>query len=244
MAKSDQLPTSAPVPMGTGKVVICSVYPHPKEKEYLHAGRAVKYTLAAAPANGFSICTCYDTFALTHNFDREDESDPAYVARPIPARTIAENLVREWAGDIATPDGAEGATIGIGIVQDDPPTPAELEYLRFQQNTYDLATVKEADGFWVIPAHQNKIGSRHRRSLEHLNLDPEGHPWYIDTKKGPKKSCPACAKPIEQLALKCEHCQTNLPLFYLEMGLEPPTTDSFVAKVYARLKAAKSPKQA
>ena len=233
----DPLAPSAP---RVDKVTICSVWPHPLEASLMHGGGCRVYKLAPAPRDGYSLCDCYNTYELCLDTQHDDDNTaPGLVPKPLTAQQVVNILLRLWTLDVVTPGGGR---IGVAAIAGSKPTEAELAALRQQQLTHDQELVADADVLNISPAPQqrSRIGKRHRRALEDLGSpDPSAHPWYAAPYSGPRKDCPACAKPILAKALKCEHCQTSLPQFYMEMGVEPPETDPVVLGAFRRVLAAK-----
>lgn len=222
-------------------VTICSVYPAPLERQMLlgYRGGMTTFKLPPVPAGKFAVLPVTSGYVL-NTADMGPDLPPEEVPRPLPALAIAEELIREWAGD--QPANASGGTIGVGIIAGNLPTEEELTQLRDGQVAHLKWIVSKA-GDLYREGKQTHIKQRHRQALEWLVGEPDEHeyPWYLRYDPAKMKDCPACFTKIPRQATVCRQCNVNLPKHYLEIGENPPSWDTTTIKVFQRLVARKGP---
>ncbi len=83
------------------------------------------------------------------------------------------------------------------------------------------------------------ISDMHRMAAKHqLDRGADRLPWFHVYDFAEVKDCIACGKQINMTAIRCEHCTTMLPQFYMEFGVEPEN-DKVVSDFIARIKASR-----
>ena len=203
-------------------LTLCSIFPDAKEHFMLHGGIRQRYALPAVPKGQFALLRVYDTYTLTRDLSyaaAAEPGDPNNGERqqnaPVSCHGVADDLVRAWALD--APGNASGARPGIGILNADEPTQAELDYLWEQQTTYFRWLVMVADDYWIT-GRREYITDDHRRALRWLGS--EDRDWYKKIASIQFKQCPACGEQINVQALRCKHCSVELLKFYNGMGVK------------------------
>ena len=213
-------------------VTICSIYPQSLSKRVNHNGVTV-YSIAGAPRGSYALLHVYDTqqwVRRPHQTDNVWEMLPL----PLPARIVADDLVNSWASD--TLGARSGFRPGIAVIAGDEPTSQELAALRSTQSALFNWYITDAMGKH-IKGEGKEITDIHRLAAkEMLDKGAERLPWFPVVDFEAVKNCPACGKQINQNALRCDHCTTMLPTFYMEFGIVPEG-DPVVADFIARIKA-------
>jgi hypothetical protein len=218
-----------------GHCTIVSIWPAPLRTKRNHNG-ITWYPMPAAPRGSYASLTVYDTQQWI-NRPREDRMQGELEAKPIPARVVAECLVATWSGD--TLGARSGFKPGIGIIAGDEPTAEELAALRSGQSSLFNWLITDAMGKHMS-GEGVLISDMHRMAAkEMLDKGAERLPWYPTTDFAAVKNCIACGKQINENAIRCEHCTTMLPDFYLQYGIDP-VGDSAVRSFIERIQAAKA----
>lgn len=223
-----------------GSCTICSIWPQALQTKRIHNGVTI-YKIPAAPRGSYVTYTVYDTQQWI-NRPREDRYQGDVEPHPIPARTVAECLVATWGG--STLGAKSGNKPGIDIIEGDEPTAKELATLRDGQSAMFHFLITEAMGMH-IDGKGVLISDMHRMAAkEMLDKGAERLPWFPVHDFAAVKNCVACGKQINQNALRCEHCTTMLPQFYIEFGLTPendPAVSDFIARIRASKPEAPKP---
>ena len=223
-----------------GHVSIISIWPAKLMATRRHNG-ITQYEMAAAPRGSYSKLVVYDTQAWQINVDESASMSNRKTVQtlapmPIPAIVVAQDLVNWWAGD--TLGARSGFRPGIGMIAGEDPTPEELKSLRDTQNALFNWFITDAMGKH-LQGLGIEISDTHRLAAkEMLDKGAERLPWYPVVDFAAVKDCPACGKQINQNALRCEHCTTMLPQFYMDFGITPEN-DTAVADFIARIKVSK-----
>lgn len=213
-----------------GHISIISIWPAPLVTKRRHNG-ITYYNMAAAPRGSYSKLVVYDTQEWV-NTPSESKSQGEMGPRAIPALVVAQCLVSTWAGD--TLGAKSGHKPGIGFIVGDDPTVAELKALRDTQsalfNWYITdAMGKHMSGEGVNISDTHRLGAR-----EMLDKGAERLPWFPVVDFAAVKDCIACGKQINENALRCEHCTTMLPNFYMDFGIDPvgdPVVKAFMERI-------------
>lgn len=218
-----------------GYCTICSIYPADLRKRVRHNGITI-YEMKAAPRGSYSTLRVYDTQEWCSRPDPTDGKQH-WMPMPIPAHVVAVDLVNTWAGDSLAAGKVSGLMAGIGIIAGDAPTVDEMDQLRKQQSA--LFNWFITDGMARhLKGQGNEITNIHRiAAKEMLDRGAERLPWYPVVDFAEVKDCIACGKQINKNAIRCQHCTTMLPQFYIEYGLSPED-DEAVSEFMAKVKKA------
>ncbi len=216
-----------------GYVTICSIYPAALTKRVNHNG-VTYYKMQAAPRGSYCTLQVYDTQQWIKRPDpNTDSNNWEFHPMPIPAQIVGEDLVNTWGGD--TLGARSGFKPGIALIAGDDPTPEELASMRKAQNALFNWFINDAQGLHV-KGQTNEITDIHRLSArEMLDKGAERLPWIAPIDFAAVKGCPACGKQILDTALRCEHCTTMLPQFYMDFGIVPDN-DAAVAAFIEKIK--------
>lgn len=218
-------------------VTICSVFPGTLRKQCRHNG-TTEY-IVKAPARGmFTAYTVYDTQQWIRMASEQGPRFDQYVPAPIPARVVADSLVKDWAGNILRPKNCS-TTIGVSIIKGNEPEASELQQLHGDQNAMFNAFIMEANSLHIAGKGVD-ITDIHRLAAKYM-LDEGASqlPWFPTVLFMEVKTCIACRKKIHSEALRCEHCQTFLPQLYLDYNLLATVGDYIDKAVGDFLKTAK-----
>lgn len=223
-----------------GYVSIVSIWPAKLKATRRHNG-ITSYEMAAAPRGSYSKLVVYDTQSWIVGVDESAslsnrKTVQTLTPMPIPAAVVAQDLVNWWGGD--TLGARSGFKPGIGMIAGDDPTPSELAALQTSQEALFNWFITDAMG-----KHMQGLGveisDTHRMAAKYmLDRGAERLPWFPTVEFAAVKDCVACGKQIHQNALRCEHCTTMLPQFYMEYGITPEN-DPAVSDFIARIKAGK-----
>ena len=135
----------------------------------------------------------------------------------IPAREIADDLVREINGD-----SGEGSFHGVFVAAGPEPTSDELAEAREKLDAFHRRLVDAADLEWERSHNLMFITDLERRAARELKLDK---PWVYDPK--PQGECPACGEKIKQGVAVCRTCGAILDAEKAaKFGLGAPREDS------------------
>lgn len=218
-------------------VTLCSIIPWTIEsKEFNHGGDpSTRYRFkGVAPTDDppYRTMRLYDTYDLALNSLSLDAIQ--LVPRMIPARTVAEAIIEDIAGNQL--GNSSGFRLGLRVIAGDRPTDTELASMTSDQNEHLRWLVGLSDRYWIggKPEERSRCNSiTYRRALEALierNLDnADRHPWYLSLDPRGSKACPACTKQIPTGAQICENCHVDLVEFYLKRQMDPPASDPVVA---------------
>lgn len=213
-----------------GHVSIVSIWPAALRAERRHNG-ITTYQMAAAPRGSYSKLVVYDTQQMVPQ-PSERSAKPEWSPRPIPAIIIAQDLVSTWGGD--TLGARSGYRPGIGMIAGDNPTVEELAALRSTQNALFNWFITDANGKHMS-GEGVLISDTHRLAAkEMLDRGAERLAWYPVVDFAAVKDCVACGKQINQNALRCDHCTTMLPDFYMKYEIVPandPAVASFIERI-------------
>jgi len=161
------------------------------------------------PGSGYVRILVYDSYQLLRDWAQDNES---LIKKDIPARLIADDLVKTWSAGRLT-DSAQGAP---GIMRYDSRIGLENQLAQMHQNQtiYFRELVFQADRFHE-EKKWNDITNLHRAAAEYLN--EEQRPWFNPIKGQKSKNCPACQKSMALMAIVCGACNTNIIKFAKEM---------------------------
>lgn len=154
----------------------------------------------------------YSALVITDSFqwilDITETKKHSFVPAPIPARQIAEATVAEWVSGLSSGSGRAG--IGVWNPGDGFELDQFVAQLRAGQEIYFRELVMQADINFARTG-QKEITDLMRLGCDWLGVDRE---WNKSIEEVVQKRCPACTKKIPQEALRCQGCQTDLPLWY------------------------------
>ena len=184
------------------------------------------YVLEAAPRDGYSLLKVEDGAVHQPDFSSGDDRPPGRIHVPQTGTEIALGLVDKWTGH-----GMIGAgQIDIALLPNEAiarfdadmrPVPSEefLERLRKAQEPRAAAWVDKASDYHRTPGKSGGITEHMRDACRWLHGEAANRfDWMHAATMEANKKCVACGREILKAALACEHCQTNIPKFYMEAG--------------------------
>ena len=178
--------------------------------------------------SGYTLLRTWDTFIWTRDFTQEQER---YIPHPISALDVATDLVRHWTSDVIRPAAAYGP--GMKVIKTDVPTPDDLAELRYVQEGYFRSLINDAHNKHAR-GEVKDISDLHRAAAKWMGAN--NLPWVPRIEEVTMKTCVACGNQIRSVALRCEHCNVDLPDFHRKYGIEADTlNDTAVAAVLARI---------
>lgn len=207
------MPSPAQRFWGGSVVTLCSVYPLGLVATMNWAG-ITTYHLKPSPPEGCSLLRVGDSYQNIQNLINPE--DYPVIPAPITAMQAAVSLKEHWVGNAI---GAEsGYTIGLDLVPGDEPTEEFVTNLRERQRRYFLYLIQKADAHFARQEFK-MIGEPHFAAARWMGLD--NRQWYTIPHQQQLSECVACNKRIPFGQLVCDHCGTNIPIFYYQMGMEP-----------------------
>ena len=189
-----------------GPMYLLSVFPNTFSENFRHEGSKT-YTLKGVKKGDYSVLKVENTYQVCRAFINDDIT---FVAAPIPAAAVVDNLLKIWSQNLIGTKGGLGP--GIIIIRGPEPTPEELQEATAKQEAYFRFLIHEADGMF---AHDevNKIDDLHRLAAEWMGTHERQ--WVRKIEHIETQQCPACAETIRQAAKVCRFCHTNIREFLI-----------------------------
>jgi len=221
--------SASPGPWIPGRVTILSIWPRRMVKRMTLMTAAedgtptsgmVDFAIEAAPPDGYSLLTVFDSFQST-----------LQGRRPVLAEQIARACVGDWAAD--TTLAKSGFRPGLSIIVGARPTVEELARERETQTGYCQAAIAEADALLAageLRPLQAQI-ALFRLCAEWLGV--RDREWYRELRRADykKNGCPACgAVEIPHRAQVCPQCSKDLVEFYSSRGRVPDEDEDPVVR--------------
>jgi hypothetical protein len=216
-------PTSAPmlffpeVGMVAAKSrTVISVSPTSYTKQYIY-DKFPTYTLASAEKGKFVTLKIYDHQAWVQDrstlADDSEGMQAEYQLMPIRCTDVAEDFIRNCVSGSAS--YAMGFKPGIVLCAGDVATDEEVKQAFAQHDAYARFMVNEGHSLFNKQDFKG-ITEEMRRCAEYLGA---AVPWLNQLERTNMKKCAACAEEIKAEALVCMKCNTFLPDFYKQYGL-------------------------
>lgn len=232
-----EFPTMMPQMVSRKRIV--SVCPLPRYKSIPIGGMIFPFHIPAQPRDGYHILEVADTYTLIRTgFSEETEAGVHLAPAPIPARVLAESLVREWNMSLSNV-GSLGLMVLPDHVQEGTPEfKAILASLTAQVREVAEWAIREA-----YDLHGNnksaKITNGFHRALARWLMDETAAraiPWYNAQSVNSLKGCIACGESINATAKVCKHCGTDLIDYFTKYKVDP-AQDLIVAAMVTRVTA-------
>jgi hypothetical protein len=169
-------------------------------------------TRDAELGKGYVLLRVWDTFIWTRDFTSEQER---FMPHPMAASTVADDLCRHWTSDVIRPNAAFGP--GLKVIRTETPTVEDLAELHATQEGYFRSLINDAHSKHTRGEIKD-ITDLHRTAAKWMGAN--NLPWVPRIEEVELKTCRACGNQIRSVALRCEHCNVDLPDFYKRYGLE------------------------
>ena len=175
---------------------------HPRDTR----GRCTTYELEPVPRGGKTFTLeVYDGFESVRDWIESAEQGTQIVkSNPVDCREIAENLVREWAGNFV--DVPANAGLGIKIIRGSVPHVDELRDMKEELSRFANWQFQKAEQHARLNEWK-EISETMRVCAKWLGQD---RIWSEPQKAGELTACAACRETISSLASVCPKCGTKL----------------------------------
>jgi len=215
---------------------VISVAPIAYKKRYTYYGSPI-YVIPAAPAGGHSKIKVYahQVWQMDRNSISDDNPRGSHSLLPMPETAVAKDFVAFCTnGNLGA---SEGVHPGVALCASEEPTQDEISRCFADHQAYARWVCNDARKLFQNAEHKS-ITEEHRRQAKWLGLSRLDAPWMVLEERVETKECKACGNIIKSSALKCGTCQTLLPDFYEQLGLDP-ADDPAVAAIMAQRRAAR-----
>jgi len=173
------------------------------------------FIMPAAPRDGYSVLAIYPSYDNLRIVNTDANPDPQYreefELKSTDAQFVAEDLVHYWGTRFVE---SSGHKVGLAIGKTRVPPSHVISSLHKGLEEYNKLLVAQIDRL-TGPAAQMAITPAHVEAVHYLNLT---RPWAGTFE--PNKTCPHCAFSLGSTKLICPECNTHLPTFYKNMGVE------------------------
>lgn len=173
------------------------------------------FIMPAAPRDGYSVLAVYPSYENQRVINTSSDPGPQYreefELKATDAQFVAEDLVQFWGVRFVE---SSGHKVGLAIGPTRTPPPHVIANLRKGFEDYCKLLLAQIDRL-NSDAVQMAVTPAHVEAVHYLNLT---RPWAGTFE--PNKSCPHCAVLMASTKLICTECNTHLPTFYKNLGVE------------------------
>lgn len=231
-----QFPTMMPQMIASKRIV--SVCPLPRLKTLPIGNHGMfPFHIPAMKRDQYHILEVHDTYTrIKTGFSEETEAGVHLAPAPLPARVIADDLVREWNMSLSNV-----GSLGLMVLPDDVEEGSDRFKAILQHLTAQVREVAE----WAIRQANDMYGKNKsefitngfHRALARWLMDETAAraiPWYNAQAVNALKECIACGNSINAKAKVCPSCSTDLLKYFKEYGhveADDPYIYSFINRV-------------
>lgn len=140
----------------------------------------------------------FATLAVKDMFDRFYMMERQYSTVPVYGDHIAEDIFKEWTGNMTTPPP------GVLVIAGDAPTQAEIDRAMMLHTIHCEALRREAHEMWIQGKQREAAQEQFKRASLWLGYGDD--PWVRKPRVTTLVACPWCRKEIDGEAAVCPEC--------------------------------------